>query len=111
MEYNQAGEREHYKTCGLAGPHDRRPRGAAKTTRRDQHRLGRGKTTGQRTKDGHSGGYRLLAGGNAVAGIGEGFGERLCGHRSWIETGLGRGRNAMGVWQNMVDGHRFAGAP
>jgi hypothetical protein len=28
-------------------------------------------------------------------------------HREFIEEGLGRGRNAMGIWQELVDQHGF----
>jgi len=30
-------------------------------------------------------------------------------HREHIEAGLARGRNAMSIWQTMVDQHGFAG--
>ncbi len=31
-------------------------------------------------------------------------------HRDVIEVGLARGRNAMAIWQDLVDGHGFAGS-
>ena len=31
-------------------------------------------------------------------------------HRGFIEEGLARGRNAMGIWQELVDQHGFAGS-
>lgn len=31
-------------------------------------------------------------------------------HRGAIEVGLARGRNAMAIWQDLVDGHGFAGS-
>jgi transposase len=30
-------------------------------------------------------------------------------HREVIEADLARGRNAMAIWQDLVDGHGFAG--
>ena len=30
-------------------------------------------------------------------------------YREWIVQELGRGRNAMGIWQDLVDGYGFAG--
>jgi hypothetical protein len=31
-------------------------------------------------------------------------------YREWIAQELGRGRNAMGIWQDLVDAHGFAGS-
>lgn len=40
-----------------------------------------------------------------------GASESLCAaHRERIESELSRGRNAMGIWQDLVDGHGFSGA-
>jgi hypothetical protein len=37
------------------------------------------------------------------------FGERVRPPRELIETELAKGRNAMAIWENLVDGHGLAG--
>ena len=45
---------------------------------------------------------------SAPAGVGRSV-SRCEPHREWITSALERGRNAMAIWQDLVDGHGFTG--
>ena len=45
-----------------------------------------------------------------VCAAGRSSSRMLCAPRETSQLGLSRGRNAMGIWQDLVDSYRFAGA-
>src|ERR1017187_8798824 len=69
----------------------------------------RGRRRPGRRKTGHRGDHRLRRGFRRANGGVADVGQRVAVHRDDIELGLSRGRNAMAIWQDLVDTRGFTG--